>query len=270
MGRIAQVAAQVARIQQDHLVDIHNFVAYEGIRAIEMEWVDGYDLGRLLNHEKFEAIRDNVAASRWEYLNDVVISCGTDQPRLKPGIAVAILRDCLGALAALHKQGIVHSDVKPSNIMAKRTGSVKIIDVGSAFALDDRPTEHICTPGYAAPEVLDGADPSPQSDLASLGYVLFEMLSGRRQATNDTHHAVLLAGKNRLVDDLPQLLPAEVLQNGLLTELIHHLVHPDLSVRFASAEAAEAQAAQFHQQLVKGDLASEYETEIRSWIEAVG
>ena len=58
------------------------------------------------------------------------------QPRVKPGIAIAIVRDCLAALAALHREGIVHGDLKPSNIMLKRTGNAKIVDIGSAFEME--------------------------------------------------------------------------------------------------------------------------------------
>ena len=45
MARMARVAARVAQIQQDHLLDVRNFVARGGIRVMEMEWIDGYDLG---------------------------------------------------------------------------------------------------------------------------------------------------------------------------------------------------------------------------------
>ena len=47
-------------------------------------------------------------------------------------MAVAIIRECLAGLAALHREEIVHGDIKPSNIMVKRTGNAKIIDIGSA------------------------------------------------------------------------------------------------------------------------------------------
>src|SRR3989337_1512278 len=51
MGRIAQVAARVAQIQQDNLLDVHNWVDRHRIRMMEMEWVDGYDLSLLLTPE---------------------------------------------------------------------------------------------------------------------------------------------------------------------------------------------------------------------------
>src|SRR6185369_4286353 len=51
MGRIATVAARVAQIQQDNLLDVHNFVDRNRIRIMEMEWIDGYDLSRLLTRD---------------------------------------------------------------------------------------------------------------------------------------------------------------------------------------------------------------------------
>ena len=65
---------------------------------------------------------------RWNYVNQVIVTAGPMQPRVKPGIAIAIVRDCLAGLAALHREGIVHGDLKPSNIMLKRTGNAKIVD----------------------------------------------------------------------------------------------------------------------------------------------
>ncbi len=83
-------------------------------------------------------------------------------------------------MAALHREGIVHSDLKPSNIMVKRTGNAKIVDIGSAFELNNLPVQRTCTPSYAAIEILEGGECTPRSDLASLGYVLIEMLAGQQ------------------------------------------------------------------------------------------
>src|SRR4030042_464204 len=56
MGRMAQVAAHVAQIQQDNLLDVHNWVERDRIRMMEMEWVDGFDLSRLLTRKMYEQV----------------------------------------------------------------------------------------------------------------------------------------------------------------------------------------------------------------------
>jgi serine/threonine protein kinase len=270
MGRIAQVAAHVAQIQQDNLLDVHNWVDRHRIRLMEMEWVDGYDLARLLTRNMLERVQERVSNRRWKHINAVIATAGPVQPRLKPGIAIAIIRDCLAALAALHREGIVHGDVKPSNIMLKRTGNAKIIDIGSAFELENAPSRRTCTPAYAAPEVLDGGECSPRSDLAGLGYVLVEMLAGAPPLDGQTGFRELLEAKRFLAQRLPHLLPEEVVSSELLMSFCRGLIAPDPMRRFPNAEAADLGiegAASFHRQLVKGDLSSEYDNEIRLWLE---
>ncbi len=270
MGRIARVSARVAQIQQDNLLDVHDFVDRNRIRMMVMEWIDGFDLAKLLVNETLVKIQERVSAKRWEYINRVIVTTGPIQPRIKPGVAVAIVRDCLAALAALHREGIVHGDVKPSNIMLKRTGNAKIIDIGSAFDMDDPPPQRGCTPRYAAPEILDGGPATPRSDLASLGYVLVEMLSGRPAFAGLNALADLLEAKRFFAQRLPTILPEEVTCSQLLMRFCQRLVAPDPSRRFPSAEEAELVkegAAAFHRQLVISDLASEYDNEIRLWLE---
>jgi eukaryotic-like serine/threonine-protein kinase len=271
MGRIAQVAALIARIQQDNLLDVHNWVENHRIRLMEMEWVDGFDLGRLLTRTMLDWLYQRASAKRWSAVNEVVVTLGDSkaQPRLKPGIAIAIIRDCLAALAALHREGVVHGDVKPSNIMLRVTGTAKLVDMGSAFPLNDVPPQRACTPVYAAPEVLENEDGSPQSDLASLGYVLIEMLSGAPVFQECTNLRELLEAKRSLLQRLPKLLPHEVTVNDLLMSFLRRLIAPDPTCRFRSAEDADLDrdgAAGFLRQLVKGNLASEYHNEIRLWL----
>ncbi len=270
MGRIAHVSALVAQIQQDNLLYVHNFVDRNRIRMMIMEWVDGFDIRQLLSMPTFSRIRDRVSNRRWEYINNVILTFGETQTRFKPGVAVAIMRECLQGLAALHRENIVHGDIKPSNIMLKRTGNAKIIDIGSAFELEDPPPLRTCTPSYAAPEVLDGGDNTPRSDLASLGYVLIEMLSGRQPFAGLKTYRELLEAKRTLPQLLPEILPREVTCNELLMNFCRGLIAPDPMLRFPDAEAAtlvKEGAAAFLAQLVKGDMSSEYENEIRLLIE---
>ena len=270
MGRVAHVAARVAQIQHDNLLDVHNFMERDSIRIMEMEWIDGFDLQWLLTRDMLKRAREKATPERWQFLNNVILTESNIQPRLKPGIAIQILRGCLNGLAALHREGIVHGDLKPSNIMLKRTGAAKVIDIGSAVDLQNIPPKRMCSPAYASPEVLEGQEACPQSDLCSLGYVLVEMLAGRPPFTEITNYADLLEAKRTLPERLHRILPQDVVCNGLLLNLCRGLVAPDRNRRFLSAEAADMDregAADFHRQLVKGNLASEYLNDIRVWLE---
>jgi serine/threonine-protein kinase len=270
MTRMTEVALRIALIQQDNLIDVNNVVELNRVRLLEMEWVDGYDLQQLLSPSMLERARTRVSGDRWAYVNDVIVTEGPVQPRLKPGVAIAVLRDALAALSSLHREGIVHGDIKPSNIMLKRAGNVKLIDIGSAYEWQTGARVRTCTPFYAAPEVLEGGTGAPQSDLASLGYVLVEMLAGAPAFHGRTRRSELLDAKMTLLDRLPETLPDDVVRNELLMSLIRSLVSPNPTDRFPSAEAAdlvEQGAASFHRQLVHGNLASEYSNEIRVWLQ---
>jgi serine/threonine-protein kinase len=270
MAQIAHVAARVAEIQHDNLLDVHNWLDRNRIRIMEMEWVDGLDLSQLMQQKMLDHIYRRVSTRRWKYINEVIVTNGPLHPRVKPGVAIAIIRDCLAALAALHREGIVHADIKPANVMIKRTGHAKIVDIGSAFDFENTPVKRMCTPTYAAPEVLEGVEISPRSDLASLGYVLIEMLSGLQPFDGRNNLKDLLEAKRFLAQHLPTILPEEVVSSELLMTFCRGLIAPDPMRRFPSAEAAnlvKEGAASFHRQLIKGDLASEYDNEIRLWME---
>lgn len=272
MVRIGHVAARVAQIQQDHLVHVHNFVDRNRIRMLSMEWVDGIDVREALCNETLGLIEHRVSEKRWDYINNVVVTKGAEQPRLKAGVAMAVVRDCLAGLAALHREGIVHGDVKPANIMLKRSGAAKLIDIGSAFEVDAPPAARTCTPRYAAPEVLEGNEATSRSDLASLGYCLIEMLAGRPLFSEGTQYRDLLAAKRMLPQRLHELLPEEVTVNELLMAFCKGLISPDPMRRFPTAEDADLLdngAAAFQRQLVRGDLSVEYSNEIRLWIEEI-
>ncbi|MEM9585911.1 MAG: serine/threonine-protein kinase, partial [Planctomycetota bacterium] len=216
MGRIASISAKIALIQHDNLVGVHNFFERHRIRIMLMEWVDGYDVRQLTSPVCLKLLENGVSGSRWTYINEVIITEGPEQSRFKAGIAVAIVRECLTALAALHREGVVHGDVKPANIMLKRSGHTKLIDIGSAFDYQAPPRERECTPLYAAPEVLENNESTPRSDLASLGYVLIELLSGMNPFGAHTKMRDLLQAKRELPNRLVQILPEDVLVNELL------------------------------------------------------
>ena len=269
MGRVASIASSVALIQHDNLLDVQNFFERDRIRIMMMEWVDGYDLRQLVAPHCLKLLHDHLPEMRWNYINEVIITEGIENSRFKAGVAVAIVRECLAALAALHREGIVHGDVKPANIMLKRSGHAKLIDMGSAFKYLDPPRERECTPIYAPPEVLEANHSTPQSDLASLGYVLIELLSGQNVFAGCDNLRDLLRAKRELPKRLHEVLPDDLMGNDLLMNLILGLIAPDPNRRFPTAEAAEHEhgAAEFHRQLVISDMATEYDNDIRLWLE---
>lgn len=270
MKHIGRVATTVARIQHENLLQVQNFLDRDRIRMMVMEWVEGYDLRQLLTPRMLVRFRERVSARRWQQINEVLVTQGELQPRFKPGVAVAIIRSCLQALSALHRAGVVHGDIKPANIMLKRSGHAKIIDIGSAFDIENPPNRRACTPAYAAPEVIEGREHTQLSDLASLGYVLIELLAGQPLFSAAKELSELIHLKENLSSRLETLLPAEVVRNDLLMAFCHGLIALEPSDRFPSADDAqmvEHGAAAFHRQLIKGDMASEYENDIRIWID---
>jgi serine/threonine-protein kinase len=266
MSRMARVNMETARSQQDHLIDVYNVVEYRGILVLVSEWVDGYDLRHLTTPKLLKQIKRTVASDRWEYINDVIITDAGFQSRLMPGVAIAILRECLSGLAALHREGIIHADLKPANVMVKQTGNCKIIDLGSAFRTDEYPLRPTWTPRYAAVEVLEGARHTPLSDLASLGYVMLELLSGKYPFAGVADGLELIAVKRDIWKRIPELLPSDVARNGTLVEMLSRMIAPDPADRFASLEEAdlsESGAAEIQRQLVKVDMTTEVENEMR-------
>lgn len=273
MARLARVANDVARIQQDHLLDVYNVVEHEGILVLVSEWVDGYDLRQLVAPDLLKRVKKAVDRDRWEYINDVIITYAGFQSRMMPGVAIAILRECLSGLAALHREGIIHADLKPANVMVKQTGNCKIIDLGSAFSLEQSPLRPTWTPRYAAVEVLEGARHTPASDLASMGYVLLELLTGKYPFAGVSSPQELIQLKREVWRRIPELLPRDLARNGTLVELLSRMIAPDPADRFVSLEEADLSeygAAEIQRQLVKVNMTTEAENEIRILMHEIG
>jgi hypothetical protein len=111
---------------------------------------------------------------------------------LSPDEAAWIVRGALQGLAHAHREGIVHRDVKPSNILVDDSGFVKVTDFGiakAAFAAHDLTTTGslLGTATYLAPEQVEGGTVDGRADLYATGIVLYEALTGRPPFEADTH-----------------------------------------------------------------------------------
>ena len=96
--------------------------------------------------------------------------------------AIQVGFKCCGALDYAFRQGIVHRDIKPANIMVVRDTEIKIADFGAAYLRANEATDtmNIGSPAYMSPEQIGGESLDHQSDMFSVGIVLYELLTGQR------------------------------------------------------------------------------------------
>jgi eukaryotic-like serine/threonine-protein kinase len=119
-----------------------------------------------------------------------------DDRRLLPERAAEITDGVLRALDYSHRNGIVHRDIKPGNVMLTRTGDVKVMDFGIARAVSDsqmtmtQTAQVIGTAQYLSPEQARGERVDARSDLYSTGCLLYELLTGRPPFTGDSPVAI--------------------------------------------------------------------------------
>jgi hypothetical protein len=93
---------------------------------------------------------------------------------------VGAFKQVLGAVAELHRRGVVHRDLKPANVLVDQRGHVKLVDFGIACPADSHAESLAGTPSYMAPEQCRRQEVRPSADVFSLGVLLFEMLTGQR------------------------------------------------------------------------------------------
>jgi hypothetical protein len=159
IARFQREARVAARVWHPHVCPIFDVGEHDGQPFVVMALVEGHSLAdRLANQGRFEDV----------------------------GEAVRLTLQLLEALAAVHSHGIIHRDLKPGNILIDAAGRAVLTDFGLARPDDDsdRLTSEgviVGTPSYMAPEQAAGLSDQvgPQTDLYSLGVVLYQLLTGR-------------------------------------------------------------------------------------------
>lgn len=163
-----------------------------------------------------------------------------EQERLDAGWAAAVAAQVCSVLTAAHGASLVHRDLKPVNLMLEPDGTVKVLDFGLAVAMEGADTSRITrsgetpgTPAYMAPEQLMTGGSTPQSDLYSLGCVLYEMLAGARAFSGSTPYAVMHKQVGEAPRPLQSLRPD--VPDGLL-RVVESLLEKSPDDRPAGAE----------------------------------
>ena len=157
------------RVSHPNVCRVYDVGEVDGHTFFTMEYVDGEDLASLLRRIG----------------------------RLPQDKALDISRQLCAGIAAAHAKGVLHRDLKPANIMLDGRGQVVVTDFGLAGLNDQIHGADIRsgTPAYMAPEQLAGKEVSAQSDLYSLGLVLYEVFTGKRAFTAEALTALVRGGE---------------------------------------------------------------------------
>ena len=165
--RFKREAKASASMAHEGIVNIFDFWHERGSYYLAMEYLDGKDLGEVV-----------------ETMGAVPIEA-----------TVTIVSKAADALHYAHQRGIIHRDVKSGNIFITEKGEVKLTDFGIAYVPGKSPLTQpgiaIGTPEYMSPEQIRGEKANPRSDIFSLGVVLYEMLTGKRPFGADGDEEVI-------------------------------------------------------------------------------
>lgn len=179
-------------------------------------------------------------------------------PPLTLGEALRIARQAAEGLDFAHRQGVIHRDVKPSNVLLDEEGRVKVSDFGIA-KLAGQSTELTMTgsvvgsPHYLSPEQIRGEELDGRSDLFSLGVLLYELLSRRRPFEGETLTTLLY---QILHTDPPPLAAVATGHGARLDALVRRLMAKDPAARFATAGEVAAEITALEASLPPQVLAS--------------
>jgi serine/threonine protein kinase len=169
-ARFRREARAIARLNHPHIVNVYQYGNQDNAYYMAMRFIEGHDLGYILRAYRSKGERVPLAH---------VINIG---------------RDIASALDYAHQEGVIHRDVKPSNIMVARGGQAILTDFGLALNIPEGSLGRTFgSAHYIAPEQATASNNAvPQSDLYALAVVLFEMVTGKVPFDDESDLAVAL------------------------------------------------------------------------------
>ena len=183
---------------------------------VEQRFVREARLGALLNHPNVVSVYDTATDSEgvliaMEYVAGEALSATLKRGPLRPERVGLMVRDLGAALDHLHGHGVVHRDVKPGNVLLRKDGVTKLVDLGIATASDQtRITSSgmvLGTATYMAPEQLEGGETGPATDIYALAVVAYEALTGQRARSGRTPMEIAHRIATEPPPDLRERLP---------------------------------------------------------------
>ena len=197
---------------------------------VEQRFVREAKLGASLNHPNLVSVFDTATDEEgvlivMEYVEGEALARTLKRGPLPPERVASIVRDVGSALDHAHAQGVVHRDVKPGNVLLRRDGVTKLVDLGIATAQDHTRLTHsgmvLGTAAYMAPEQLEGGETTPATDIYALAVVAYEALTGKRAREGRTPlelaHRIATEPPPDIREAMPSASPqaAEVLRRAM-------------------------------------------------------
>jgi len=203
----------LAKVRHPNLVTVYGAAHREGIFGLWMEHLSGSTL-----HDQIQ-----------------------NQGPQSAGESVLIGADLCGAMAALHKAGLLHRDIKAQNVIREEGGRIVLMDLGAGTVLSaddlESPDVQTGTPLYMAPELLAGGTATPQSDIYSLGVLLYYSVTGcypvQAKTLGELKQKHLQGERRHLRDERADLSPEFI-------QVIERAIAPDPGERYSSAGEMES------------------------------
>ena len=208
--RFVREARGVAKLDHPNIVQVYTAGKFDNVLFIAMQYIDGKTLDQLIREKGKFTVNE----------------------------ALDIMLQVSDALEVAHNAGLIHRDIKPTNIMIDNNGRVKVMDFGlsRSVTIDKSLTQtgmYLGTPEYSSPEQCETYNLDNRTDIYSLGVVLYEMLSGRVPHTAETPLSLF----RKIVDEKP--LPVRELNPSIPSDvavIVEKMLAKNRDERYSSAK----------------------------------